>query len=108
VTYSNTKEELFCVVIFASYASVPSENNSFPEAAYRHEFFILSANIFIKKVNLDALIEIREVSTALDVSFDALSDCLKRTPDIATQTLFTLRAWRSATTELSDDLVEHK
>jgi hypothetical protein len=108
-TYSSTKEELFCWVIFTSYVSVPSRMGSFRKTGTHAQVCpIPFANFTTTKANLDSLVQISEVSTALGVSFDVLANYLAITPDPAIDALFVFRAWRSATTKLSDDLVEHK
>jgi hypothetical protein len=109
VTYSSTKEELFCSVIFASYVNAPTQVKSPTEAGSHPQLFSVSpARFFTKRANTDALIEISEVSTALGVSFVALANYLTTRPNLAVDTLFIFRAWHSVTTELSDGVVEHK
>jgi hypothetical protein len=104
VTYSSTMEELFCSVVLASYVSVSSRMGSVAEDATQPQL----DNFSKRKADLDALVEISGVSTALGISFRALADHLVKIPDLAIDTLFIFRAWRSATTELSDQIIEHK
>jgi hypothetical protein len=109
VNYSSTKEELFRSVILASYENVSSRIDLSTKGGTHSPLIFVPLDIFTtKKANLDALVEISGVSTALGVSFGALAEHLTKVLDVAIDTLFIFRDWRGTTTGLSDDMVEHK
>jgi hypothetical protein len=85
VNYSSTKEELLYSVILASYETVSSSMDLFTKGGIYFKaplIFVPLDSFSTKKANLDALVEISGVSTALGISFGMLANYLAKTPDL--------------------------
>jgi hypothetical protein len=94
VNYSITKEELFCSVVFASHSIMLGGPWIENEAGTSPLVLSVPLGEFpVRRVDMDALVNISQVATALGVSFNRLAEYLATKPDLATGTFITLFVW---------------
>jgi hypothetical protein len=103
VNYSSTVEEVFCSVILASYVSIPNNTGpSIDPGTTSNHLAVPLGKFPTKRANMDALISVGEVATALGVSYVALERYLAAKPDLAIGTLITFLAWTCTTKQFAD------